>query len=384
MRELDAIVLAFDHARASQIDCVLATVVHVEGSSYRKAGARMLIDEYGQMTGAISGGCLEGDALRKALHALHQRKNKLITYDTSDESDAVIGAQLGCNGVIEVLFEPIDPTDSDNPIELLRQVIHSTEQQVIISLFDLNKSNSQIGTKLVIDQSIKCIGNLKNDALKQWMLAETSLVFHQQHSHYGAFPTDDGQQTIFFQLHHPPPHLVLVGAGNDTQILASMAEQLGWKVTVTDGRPSHANASRFSNSCQVIVSKPEHVLEEVALDERTFFVLISHNYQYDLEVLKLLYDKLEVPYIGILGPKAKYNRMLGDLEVIGIEFTEAQSKRIHAPVGLNIGADTPAEIALSILAEIQAELTNTDSQRLRDKDGPIHEKPINGIKATSL
>ena len=176
-----------------------------------------------------------------------------------------------------------------------------------------------------------------------------------------------------FQLHHPPPHLVLVGAGNDTQILASMAEQLGWKVTVTDGRPSHANASRFSNSCQVIVSKPEHVLEEVALDERTFFVLISHNYQYDLEVLKLLYDKLEVPYIGILGPKAKYNRMLGDLEVIGIEFTEAQSKRIHAPVGLNIGADTPAEIALSILAEIQAELTNTDSQRLRDKDGPIHE-----------
>src|SRR5690606_17455674 len=98
---------------------VLATVVHVEGSSYRKAGARMLVDEFGNITGAISGGCLEGDALRKALLALHRQRNLLVTYDTSDEEDAIIGAQLGCNGIIQILFEPLDYGDKLNPCELL-------------------------------------------------------------------------------------------------------------------------------------------------------------------------------------------------------------------------------------------------------------------------
>ena len=122
MRELDVIISKYEFLREKSVECVLATVVHVQGSSYRKAGARMLVDEYGNITGAISGGCLEGDALRKALHALHRQINKLVTYDTNDEDDAIIGAQLGCNGVIQVLFEPIDYLDDLNPCELLKKV----------------------------------------------------------------------------------------------------------------------------------------------------------------------------------------------------------------------------------------------------------------------
>lgn len=131
MRELDTIILRYLELKSQHIRCVLATVVHVDGSSYRRPGARMLVDEYGNITGAISGGCLEGDALRKALFALDKQENKLVTYDTSDEDDAIIGAQLGCNGIIQVLFEPIDYTDANNPCELLRAV---SEQEVPMAI----------------------------------------------------------------------------------------------------------------------------------------------------------------------------------------------------------------------------------------------------------
>ena len=108
MREIIQLINAFEKAKQMQLQCALVTVVHVDGSSYRRAGARMLVTEDGQMTGAISGGCLEGDALRKAMLALSQRKKKLVTYNTSDEEDAAIGMQLGCEGIIQVLFEPIN------------------------------------------------------------------------------------------------------------------------------------------------------------------------------------------------------------------------------------------------------------------------------------
>src|SRR5680860_1755458 len=150
MRELDAIISKYELLKDQEVECVLATVVHVEGSSYRRAGARMLIDEFGNITGAISGGCLEGDALRKALHALHQQKNKLVTYDTSDEDDAVIGAQLGCNGIIQVLFEPLDYEDELNPCELLKKLIDQKNPLAIVVQFNLNKSKDQPGTQLIL------------------------------------------------------------------------------------------------------------------------------------------------------------------------------------------------------------------------------------------
>ena len=158
MRELETILAAYDEMNSKNLGCVLATVVHVEGSSYRKAGARMLVNENGEMTGAISGGCLEGDALKKALLALDQGLNKLVTYDTSDEDDAVIGAQLGCNGIIQVLFEPIHPEEPDNPMELIRKVIHTEDTMVMITLFNLSKNKPQPGTKILFDRKMNVSG----------------------------------------------------------------------------------------------------------------------------------------------------------------------------------------------------------------------------------
>ncbi len=151
-------------------------------------------------------------------------------------------------------------------------------------------------------------------------------------------------------------------------------------MTVTDGRPTHANEQRFSSSCQVIVSKPEQTLENIKIDERSCFVLMSHNYNYDLAVLKLLLKEDAIPYIGILGPLKKYERMQTDLENEGFDLSEKNYDKIYAPVGLEIGAETPAEIGLSILAEIQSVLTRTSAGNLRDKSEPIHEKDENRFK----
>src|SRR5690242_16563523 len=120
MKEIQQIINAFEEANENDLRTALATVVHVDGSAYRRPGARMLVREDGVLTGAISGGCLEGDALRKAMHAIKQQQNKLVVYDTSDEDNAEIGYQLGCEGTISVLFEPIDPSDAENPLSLLK------------------------------------------------------------------------------------------------------------------------------------------------------------------------------------------------------------------------------------------------------------------------
>lgn len=384
MREIDAIISAYETAKQNRTATTLATVVHVEGSSYRRSGARMLVDQTGQMTGAISGGCLEGDALRKALHAIHQQKNKLITYDTSDEEDSVIGAQLGCEGVIQVLFEPIDYSDDANPVELIK-VAHVSPQTVIIcTLFHLNKSKEQIGTSLVVDQDLRISGKLPEEVILDQLKEDSREVLSNEVSLFREYQDEDIHQYVFLECYTQPLQLVIVGAGNDAQVLAQMADLLGWDVVVTDGRPSHANTNRFIGACQVIVSKPEHVLENIEVSKRTVFVLMTHNYNYDLSVFKLLLDQDEIPYIGILGPKKKYTRMLDQLAGEGFTTTDQQLKKVYAPIGLELGAESPSEIALSILSEIQAVITETPGASLKHKDGPIHQKKNNAFKSIKL
>ena len=380
MKELKAIIDAYEEAKKTQLPCVLATVVHVEGSSYRRAGARMLVDENGYMTGAISGGCLEGDALRKALHAIQRNQNKLVTYDTSDENDAVIGVQLGCNGVIQVLFEAIDFEDEFNPIELLKEANSRKQPMVIGTFFHLDKFREQQGTRLLIDHDMSVSGKEIPQEMLALVLSDCRQAFSDRTSLFREYQFKEESQFLFLEVFNQPPSLVLVGAGNDAQVLAQMAEVLGWNIIITDGRPTHANLDRFSSSCQVIVAHPESILDEVDVTDRTAFVLMTHNYRYDLAVLKGLLDQPQVPYIGILGPKKKYQRMLDDLKEQRIQLSDKQLQAIHAPVGLEIGAETPAEIGLSILSEIQSVLTGTGGGRLKFKDGPIHEKKNNEFK----
>lgn len=372
MKEIQSIIKAFDTAQFDGRNSALVTVVHLEGSSYRRPGARMLVSDDGAMTGAISGGCLEGDALRKALLVLNQQQRRLVTYDTNDEEDASIGVQLGCAGVIQVLMEPMNKDDPNNSIELLRKAVAKRQVSVLVTVFSLqNKKGYQHGTCLLVEEDGTISGNLKDDTLREMLLDDVELSFREQRSSFKNYTSDQTEITAFIEYINPAVSLILIGAGNDVIPLVSMADIMGWETTVIDGRPSHAKKERFSSTCQVIISKPENVLEQISIDQQTVFVLMTHNYNYDFAMLKALV-KTKAKYIGMLGPRKKFDRMLDDMKSEGIKLSDEELSMIYSPVGLELGAETAEEIALSIMSEIKAVLAGKKGGSLRHNMNPIH------------
>lgn len=372
MKEINDIIRSFDEAQKPGKQTALATVVHVDGSSYRRPGARMLITEEGQLTGAISGGCLEGDALRKALLVMSQKKSMLVTYDTMDEDDAKLGIGLGCNGIIQVLIEPIDTSDANNPINFLKAVASRREKAVLVTLFSLeNKKDPQLGTCLLLRENETREGNVP--VLKEKLVADGKQVLAGKQSIFRNYIFENKSLAAFIELVEPAVSLIAIGAGNDVVPLVAMAEILGWETTVIDGRPAYARQERFAASCQVLLSKPEDVVGKIAIDANTVFVLMTHNYNYDMAMLIELL-KRNITYVGMLGPKKKLERMLGEIAEQGINLTQQQLSSIHSPVGLDIGAETSEEIALSILSEIKAVLSGKQGLSLHANTGAIHSR----------
>jgi xanthine/CO dehydrogenase XdhC/CoxF family maturation factor len=374
MREISHLINAFEEAKQKQMKTALVTVVYVDGSSYRRPGARMLIREDGEMNGSISGGCLEGDALRKALLAISQQQTKLVTYDTSDEEDAAIGLQLGCEGIIQVLFEPINSADPSNPLELLKKTASQRKESVLVTLFSLeNKRSLQPGTTLLLQENESFSRGIIYPELKDEIFKDARKALKEKKSNFRNYTTQNNSITAFIEFVNPPVSLVIVGAGNDAIPVMQSADSIGWEVRIVDGRKTHAKRERFVSACQVIVSKPEKVLKEISVDAYTAFVLMTHNYNYDLAMLKALLEK-DVNYIGILGPRKKFNKMLTRLEDENITLSDHQLKKIYAPAGLEIGAETPEEIALSIVAEIKTVFSKKTGSFLRNKKDVIHPR----------
>ena len=384
MKEIRDIIKVYDEAQKLGKQTALATVVHVEGSSYRRPGARMLIEDDGQLTGAISGGCLEGDALRKALLVMTEKRSRLVTYDTMDDDDAKFGVGLGCNGIIQVLIEPIDESDSNNPIGYLKAINEKRQKAVLVTLFSLqDKKDPQYGTCLLLKEDGNIIDH--TPVLKDVLITDAKEASINQNSSFKNYISDKQNLTAFIEVIKPPVSIIIIGAGNDVMPLVDMAETLGWETTVVDGRANYAKQERFVSACQVLVSKPENVLEQITIDEHTVFLLMTHNYNYDMSMLRQLLQK-NISYIGMLGPKKKRERMLDELKDEGLIFTDQQLSILHSPVGLDIGAETSEEIALSILAEIKAFFAGKDVQSLRTLKEVIHPRSatvIEEVKITS-
>ena len=382
MKEIRDIIKAYDEAKKTGKQTALATVVHVEGSSYRRPGARMLIEDDGQLTGAISGGCLEGDALRKALLVITEKKSKLVTYDTMDDDDAKFGIGLGCNGIIQVLMEPIDDTDPNNPMQYLKSIDEKRQTNVLVSLFSMkDKKETQYGTCLLLKADGDIIDHTK--VLKEMLVADASEALATQASSFKNYISNEHDLTAFIEVIRPPVSVIIIGAGNDAMPVADMACILGWETTVIDGRANYARKERFASACQVVVAKPEKALEQIVIDEFTVFLLMTHNYNYDKAMLVQLLQK-NVSYIGMLGPKKKRERILNELKDEGISFTDQQLSVLHSPVGLDIGAETSEEIALSILSEIKATFANKDVQSLRKIKEVIHPRSSTVIEEVKL
>src|SRR4030095_8216390 len=221
MKELNDIILAYDKAVLQNKKTALATVVKVEGSSYRRPGARMLVTEDGAITGAISGGCLEGDALRKAQFAIFQQQNKLEIYETTDEGDERLGIQLGCNGTVYILFEPIKDEDPNNPINLFKRAAEKRKNAVLATVFNSGNKNQQIGTCFFLTEDEKIVVTDYPPIEK-----DTQIALEQRNS----IGKEYSENSVLYQFIPPAIQLILVGAGNDAQPLTELTWLLGWNL----------------------------------------------------------------------------------------------------------------------------------------------------------
>ena len=370
MKEITHIINHYQKASAEGLRTALATVVHLEGSSYRRPGARMLVTEEGEITGSISGGCLEGDALRKAQLVIARDQARLVTYDTSKEEDASIGLQLGCAGIIRVLFEPVG-TGKQNPIDLLKASQADRTEKVLVTTF--SEQSEHAGTCLLFGADGAAHGTAPWPELDQPLKAAAIKALADQRSFFHHYGSGDRSVGAFIQYLPAPISLVIAGAGNDAIPLSAIATELGWQVQVIDGRHTHARPERFGASCQVFTGKPESLLEKVTIDRRTAVVMMTHNYRYDLALLKLLLPT-EAPYLGMLGPRKKLDRMVDELRAEGLSVTDDMLKKVYGPVGLDLGAETPEEIALSIAAEIQTVFAGKHGDSLRNGPAVIHDR----------
>lgn len=365
MKEIKDIIAAFEKALLNNKKSALATVVNVQGSSYRRPGARMLITEDGELTGAISGGCLEGDALKKAVLAITQNKKKLVIYDTTDEDDAKLGIQLGCNGIVSILFEPALDKDLDNPIRILKNVVKENDATILISGYSLNQQR-HFGT---------CDLNELPIFFREPIFRLSETVRSSGISMHDVIFFENNQQEFFIEYWEPPISILIVGAGNDAMPLVSMSQILGWDITLVDGRPAHASKQRFPSVANILVGKPQEIIGHIELNDHSAVVIMTHNYNYDLEMLMALKDST-VAYIGILGPMSKRNRILNELEERNVLIPEKTLQKIYGPTGLDIGAETSEEIALSVTSEIFSVIRKKRAIHLREKQHPIHQQRL--------
>ncbi len=324
MREFQAIV---SHLCQAKGPSVLATLTSVEGSSYRRAGARMLVTEAGHRIGSISGGCLEEDLVERSRRVAESGRAEVVTYDTTSENDLVWGVGLGCHGVVRLLLEPLAP-------------------QPEWAMLACENLRSGLPTDLAV----------------AWGPPGSALG-----TRLGGAPAGG----VFLDRIPAPASLVIYGAGDDAQPLARLAQELGWRVTVADPRPSMPTPGRFPGASARATGPAEGLVAATDPQPGSLAVVMTHHYRHDLP---LLHDLLPLPlaYLGLLGPKKRSERILSDLAVAGLVPTPEMLSRFHAPVGLDIGADAPEEVALSILSEMKAALSGRDGRPLRERVLPIH------------
>jgi xanthine/CO dehydrogenase XdhC/CoxF family maturation factor len=312
----------------------LATVIQVEGSAYRRVGARMLILEDGTWLGSISGGCLEGDMLKKALLAMDSQSYKLVTYDTREEDPFELGIGLGCNGKIDILINPfIDQITLFS--QLLKQALTGDKNSLIHSKWNLNNPDESIfSSQLILNGSTSELGTLMEKELCQ-----------------------------LTELIPPQPRIWIFGSQFDSVSLIQICHQLGWRIFWI------GNKLKMKSSHTIHCEKVFDWSDELPILPSDYVVFMTHDFEKDLELMTKFSSHEPFAYWGILGPKLRMQKLLKQLNESGVNLTE---QLISSPIGLDLGAEGPDEIAVSIVAEILAQSNQRTSSPLKFRNTPIH------------
>ncbi len=372
MNEIRAIIHAFDEAHGAA--CALATVVSVEGSAYRRPGARMLVPASGAAAGMISAGCLENDVVAHARQVIETGAVKLVEYDTTSTSDEMAwGLGLGCNGVVRVLIEPLLPGSSH--LAALRESLAAQANGVIATVFQHPPSDAApvvIGSRCFIDEYGNVHCDINDAELAASIADDAQTARRHETSSVRVYQTPGGTAKVFIEIVAPPVPLVVFGAGNDAVPVIDLAHGLGWRTEIVDPQARELTHARFPQAEKVTLARPATIAQEVTLTPRTLTLLMTHNYDHDRELLEFLLLS-PVRHISVLGPRKRTERMLGELVDAGYTLRDDDHARLFAPAGLDIGAHGPQEIALAVIAEMRAVLAARKGGSLRLRRTGIHD-----------
>jgi xanthine/CO dehydrogenase XdhC/CoxF family maturation factor len=374
MNELDTVLRGIEGAHATGKLAAVASVVSVSGSSYRRPGARMLVVEDGTTAGGVSGGCLESDVILRAAAAIETGSVTLASYDTAGNDDVDFGVGLGCRGVIHVLIEPLPPVPKMRYLGLLERARGAHEHAVLATVWRTSGGrHACAGNRLFQDGGGMRWTDIGDSELARAVSTDAAKVLERRRSTTTSYRLPTGEAEVLLEYLPPPVSLVVFGGGPDAVPLVRLAKALGWHVTVVDARLAAANRSRFPEADAVVSCGPQEVPARVPLTHHSIAVVMTHNYRLDLSLLEVLLPS-PVGYLGLLGPKARAERLLQDLSGAGFVASPEQLRRLHAPAGLDLGAEGPQEIALAIMAEVKATLAGRVPGPLRERHGPIHER----------
>lgn len=334
----------FEACRERSEPLVLVTVWETLGSTYSKAGSRMLITSSGESQGLVSGGCLESDLVERAHEVLELRQAQTVTYDLRDEADELFGLGIGCNGLISVLLQPVYPETGYEPLASIARVLIGQQTGAVATVIESSDGSVAPGAAFVLtDDEDGAFGISAGLAVA--LEAGCREVLGDSGPRLASEP---GGLRVLFAPITPVPQVLILGAGLDAVPLVNIIAELGWRVSIADHRPAYLERGAFSRAQQTFDVRPETLATDIPLAQFDAIVVMSHHLATDREYLRQLAGG-DVPFIGLLGPPARKQRLIDELGDAG----RSLGPRLHAPVGIDIGADTAESIAVSIAAEIQ-------------------------------
>lgn len=339
----------------------VATLISTEGTSPKEAGAKMWVDASGAIVGAVTiGGCVDARVIEESARVLAEGRPSVMQMSLGDEDAWALG--MTCGGSIEVLIEPVDPGASNDPVaramRVARTELEAGRRAVIVAPLDGR------GDRLVVFERGQRAGTLGDPALDAAATAVADRPFTTGRSGTHVVSANGVDRRLYFELHAPPVTLVVFGATHVAMPLVEMARVQGLRTVVVDGRERFATRERFPTVDELVVGMPSEIAERLSLGPQSLVVLLSHDYKYDLPVLRAVLAS-DAGYVGCLGSARRGRAMLDFLAEQGVPAE--QLARVRIPVGLDIGARSAAEIALSVLAEALAVTRGRPGGAMRDR-----------------
>ena len=358
----------------------LVTITHTRGSTYRRAGAKMLCAQDSELIGSISGGCLEADVLERSLGVLEEGGPQLVKYETNAESDNVWDLGLGCNGSLEVLIESLKDWANPEGLQIFESAcehVRNRQSFALVSTLTRNDQPIRRVFRMLIDAGGGSSGSLGDTQLDLEARGQALLLLRgrpNRTSRKVMVRSGRDRWELFIDVLAPPTTLLVMGGGHDAIPLVRLASEMGFAVVLIDSRPQFATQERFPWASEVVCARPEEISTKVPFEGSPAVVVMNHHYGRDCATLgQVLSSPEHFLYVGALGPRARTEKMLDDLRAQGFLLKDDKLDALHAPIGLDLGSDNPDEIALGIVAEILAVKNDRPGGPLRNRKGPIHQ-----------